>query len=692
MNRRMLPILAVLLGCCSLAKAEDAEWSAAFDTWKAVVDEAEQRVHAIDQNSGRAARTIDQALSHAEQSKADIEHLGSSLRERAGDIDSAKFNAKFAKDEFESAKRDADRLDQQIDQKAQNLKADIERLTQQSPQLDERSDKLKAQSAHLDEWHSQIESRRHVFQLPGEQGALDAFNADVAQYNAERDRYMAERDSVKADIEKWNDWRGQLMEIRKLIVEDGRQVLQLRQVESKKEQEYAEKQQKLEKLTSAQDEEAKQLAALLGPSQAALQGLIDALDTPAPVQFSGASAAGQPYARQDDATATAVGLQPSDASDKPETSRLRDRIFVLPPSGAQSPEEATAAVTKLQVRMDLSADDLAGQYHPVQQVPDAVAPTGAKSLDGSGALSGMPAVAGNPSSATTAADGNSLPALDPRRLISRGDYEAALAARDRLSQLLPKLQAELEKVRAQRGNTLEYENEFEQIRAEAARGALRDVLGTIPVTGILKKLADSPKLAASLTPEVIARVDLAMKAVRMEIGREHADLTPETAEQRKQRIEVIRQGAEALLSVCANEVSEGGGRTTLEQMGKLLQVYQKFSDYRNDPDRSKRPPWQELGEVVKTGIGIAGVYCAPVAIGAGIESLGERAATRIIIRSAMDDLSDSLKSNYDADRFLSEKIDRTQGFLNELNGTVDGYRVVHGPRPPQPQPTADPGT
>jgi hypothetical protein len=690
MKIHKLYFLIALLGCCAIAKAEDAAWSTAYDQWKAALDQAEQRRHAIDDKGGHAARTVDDALSRAEQSKGEIQRLASSLRDRASQIESATFNAKFAKDEFESAKRDADRFDQQMDQKAKSLRDDFARLGEQSPAVDEKLENLKPKLAHLREWSEQIESRRRVFHVPSEQGALDAFNADVNQYNAEKDRYNAERDSVTVEVDKWNQWRGQLLEIQKLIVEDGRHVLQLRQVESKKEREYAEAQEKLDKFNTKQSEEAQQLATLMGPSYAALQGLVDALDTPAPVQFNSPVVGGS-YARQDDTTAQAVGLPPSNAAERPATHRLRDRIFVLPPPDAQSPDQAQNGVTSLQVRMDLAADDLAGQYRQVDRVPQSVGPTGATVLEGTGSLGTLSPNSAGTNETATVQNGDSLPSLDPRRLISRGDYESALAARDRLNQLLPKLQAQLEKVRDQRGKTLGYENEFEEIRAETARGALRDALGALPVSGILKKLAADPSLAKSLTPEVISRVDLAMKALRMEIGREHASLVPDTQEQRKQRVEVIRQGAEALLSVCANQLPEGGGsHLMLEQMGKMLQVYNKFSDYLNDPKSGERPPWQELGEVVKLGINVAGVYCAPVALGVGVESLGERAVTRVIIQSAMEDLSDSLKSNYDADRFLTAKIERTQGFVNELNRTVEGYQVVHGPHAPTPQATVTP--
>lgn len=700
--RIALPLfLAVFLTPCALAAAEDGDWSGSYDAWKAALDRAE---HSVNAGANRPARAAGDALARAEQSRARIEQLASSLRDRSGDVDSATFHAKLCKDEFESAKRDADRFDQQIDAKAKSLKEDISRLTAESDSIDARSAKLKAWLQRRNDWRAQIESRRHVFQLPAEQGAFDAFNAEVTRFNADTDSYNAERDAAQADLDKWNLWRTQLEEIRKLIVEDGRHVLDMRQVESKKEREYVEAQQKLAKLTAQQQQEASQLSALLGPSLAELEGIAEALDSPPTITLSAAPAAG-PYVPRDEAAAQAVALPASSGhgggAAGAATDALRDRIFVLPPAGAASPEEAAAQTAKRRLAVAIAADDLSAQYTQVtpDRAAEAAAPTGAMALNGDVPIAPGPPDASSQSDPATAAalhDADVVPALDPRGFITRDEYESALAARNRLTGLVPKLEAQLEKVRAQRGNTLEYQAEFEAIRAEAARGALRDALGVLPVSATLKRLAADPRLAASLTPQVIARVEAAMTAVRAEITREQAPLAPEPEERRKLRIEAIRQGGEALLSACVSGLAEdGAAHLMLEQMGKTFQVYSKFSDYLNDPKAGERPPWQEAGELVKLGIDVAGVYCAPVALGAGLESLGERAATRIIIRSAMDDLSDSLKSNYDAERFLTDKIERTRGFVDELNRTTSGYEAIH--RPPAadasaPTPTTDNGS
>lgn len=691
MKKMPLIVLIAIAVLAVRASAEDGAWKSGYDQWKEAMSQADSRVAAIDARSGHAAQTARDALSRAEQSRYDIEKLASSLRDRDSEIDSAKFKAKVAKDEFDSAKMDADQADQQMEKKATDLNNDFARLRGQSNDLDTRDANLKTELARLQNWSAQIESRRRVFRVPDEQAALDAFNADVANYNAARDQYENTRTTYNTDINKWNDWRGQLLEIQKLITEDGRHVLQLRQVESTKERDYSEAQQKLEKLTSEQDSETSQLAALIGPSFGALQGLVGALDSPPPPVHMNWNNPGQ-YVRSNDATAQAVSLPPVANSDATPANRLRDRIFVLPPSDATTPDEARNRLAGAEVSADLAADDLAKQYHPttIGNASDSGAtPVG----DAGSAVKSLPTVSSTDSDKVLPMrDSDVVPALDPRRFISRDEYESALAARDRLNNLLPKLEAELEKVRGQREKTLDYEGEFEEIRAENARGALRDALSVIPVPDLLKKLAANPQLAEKLTPQVIAEVDLAMKAVRMEIGREQASQVKESAEQRKQQIEVIRQGAEALLSVCTNELPEAGSsRMMLEQMGHMLQTYYKFSDYLNDPKSGTRPPWEEAGEIAKVGIGVAGVFCAPVALGAGIESLGERAATKVIIKSAMDDLSDSLKHNYDAERFLTEKIERTRGFVTELDRTVDGYQAVHGaPQPPHSGPQETP--
>ena len=132
----------------------------------------------------------------------------------------------------------------------------------------------------------------------------------------------------------------------------------------------------------------------------------------------------------------------------------------------------------------------------------------------------------------------------------------------------------------------------------------------------------------------------------MEIGREHANQA-KGYEQTKQQVEVLNIAVETVFTMAAGKLPEGStDRVQLEDLGHIYKAYSDLTVYTHDTETGKRPNWEEVNEVAKIGAGIAGMVCAPVAIGAGIESLpgDARGATRIIIKSAMEDLSASLKS------------------------------------------------
>ena len=270
---RMIIVLA-LLTIARVAFAEDAAWSTTYDQWKTALDRAEQRVPATDKSNTRALNSLNAILAKAEDSKSEIARLADSLKGRAGDISSATSHLKVANDEFESAKRDADRASQQEETKAQQLHDDMDRAGVQVNELDEEDDRLSTWSKKLDDWHNRIEAQRRPFQIPDEQAAMDEFNAQVNQHNAEVGQYNIALAAQKESIAKYNTSRDQLIETQKQITEDGKHVLELRDGEEKKHQDCDDAQAKLDELSATQTQETAQLTDLLNPSLASLQGLL----------------------------------------------------------------------------------------------------------------------------------------------------------------------------------------------------------------------------------------------------------------------------------------------------------------------------------------------------------------------------------------------------------------------------------
>ena len=212
--------------------------------------------------------------------------------------------------------------------------------------------------------------------------------------------------------------------------------------------------------------------------------------------------------------------------------------------------------------------------------------------------------------------------VDPRGMVTAAEYEDALVQRDRLGKLIPRLKVELLKLKGLRKGRWKYAQEFETIRAEAVRGALRSVglMGSM-----VGRLAEEERYKAVLTPKLMDKLNVALNAMKAGVSYEHAALTGEEKEKRKLQLETIDSAAEMLLAASVSGLGhEAGSRLLLEQMGKVLQGYNKTSRYLMDPETGTRPTVEEYGEMAKLGIGVAAVFAAPVAIGVGVESLGER--------------------------------------------------------------------
>ncbi len=680
LNLCIIAVVGVL--ACGQVRAEDASWSDAYAQWKEAADKAQERANASGDRSGSyAQRAVQDTLNQALASRYEIEHLADSLKSRAEDIDTAKFHAKMAKDELDSAKEKADQLSQQEDEKAQKLKDESDRIATEDKRLDGIKEDLNNQSNDLSARIQRHNDAPHTFQLPDQQAASDAYEAEKNSLDAEKSQLDQKYKDLNDQIDKRNDWAHQLKEIEDLITEDGKAVLEARGVESKKEEAYTDAQGKVDKLQSAQDEEISKLAALMGPSLAALQAtLTTTFDGAAPRAFDLAPAH---YAgRVSDDQATAVGL--ASAGDQGATGRLASRIYVMPSS--QPPDNTDSQTELMQRRLsaEMALDKIATQYKLTTATSSQAAPAPTDSTSLVRAPAGFIGPADDNGGDSVVFVDNTHPSapVDPGQWISKEEYDSALRQKQRLETLIPKLRAELLKLESQRGKLEGYDAEFEELRAESIRGAIRDALGVIPVTSILERLSTDARLASTLTPENIHRVELAMNLVKMEVTREHSQQTHDPAEQRAQRTEVIETGAETLLSICTHELpGDGSSRLMLEQMGKMLKVYGKFDKYLQDPKAGEGSAAEQAGDLTKLGIGVAGVFYAPVALGAGIESLGEKGLQAHIAQGAMDNLSASLRANQDAEMFLTMKIDQSQRTLNEVNRTVE----LGSPRRSAPQ-------
>lgn len=655
--------------CAGPALADDAPWSDAYSQWKAAVDAAQQRADAAHfRNGSYLQQAMQEALNQALNSRYRIEHLASSLNDRASDIDTAKFHAKIAKDDFDTAKDHADQLSAALDAKTQSYNDDCDRLKAENQRLDGVSADLKRKDDDLSARIDAHNNAPHTF-TPDESAAAAAYEAERAGLEAEKSQLAAQYADVNDQYDKRDTWYKQLKQIEDLLTTDGKAVLEVRQAEGDKERDYADAQAKVDKLQAQQDQEADQLQGLLSQAMADLHSLSSTVfDGGKPQSFDLSSGSYVP--RNTDDQATAVSLAPAD--DQSDDGWLANRVFVMPP--AQPTDGVNPQTDLLQRRLaaEMAVGNMAAQYKSSPAPPAVPPPAPVDSTSLVRAPEGFVGPADDGGEAVVTLDDKQLNTpFDPGSMITRDEYESALRQKDRLDKLLPKLQKELMKILAEHGKLEGYDAEFEAIRADSVRGAIRDALSVMPVSDILNRLSADPRLAKALTPENIRSIELAVATAKMEAGRELAEGIHDPAAKRGQQTAVIAAGADTILNICTHELPEdGSSRLMLEQMGKMLKVYAKFDKYLQDPNAGAGDFKEQAGELTKLGIGVTGVYYAPVALGAGIESLGENGAKWYIAKKAMENFSASLASTQDAAMFLTNKIQETQRNLVEINRTV----------------------
>lgn len=692
--RSALAALLVLLAPLTLLPAEDL--AAAFAQWQQTYDEADRRVP--------SEGTMRDALNQAASSRGRMRALDQACRDRAGRIDSLAFKAKFLKGEWESAQREAERKSAARDARFAELMGPAQSwLQEQNLRLRAEADRMKqwearvdARKAEIDAWAARIAPLMRTYTIPDEQAGYD-------HALAEKNRYVAAEEQLLADIKEYNaallaaqedetrtagEGQSRLAQIEAFVAEEGRASIEAQAIASKKERDYIEAQSALDTAQQEQDDDQGQLASLLADADALVRTVVEALDTPPP---SAAAFSTEPYATHDsDEAASAVAIGPPASPTSSGRPSAPSRFLLLPSAtpASQDHGSATAAADQLKERLAVEARAavLAAQYSVVPTPPaTTVAMTDSTTLvrAPAGSLGPAPIGYGGPfddgSAVLVISDDMLYQVFDPRVLISEADYTRAQMVQARYQGLVPKLEAAIAKLRQERERSAGYSAEFETMRAEIARGSVRDILSIYGTTAgpLLESLAHDPRYAATLTPETLNRITLAISTMQMEVGREHADLNQDRAEQRKQRLEVLDSGAEALLAVCTGELAkDAGSRVMLEQMGKMLKVYTKVSRYALDPQLGTRRTWEEVGEITKTAVEVAAVYVPPVALGVGIESLGERGLSWAITQEAVDSLAVSLRTTDDAIVYLSDRLENARRLSEQAATTINDYRAA----------------
>lgn len=724
MNLGLLRIGVLLLPALAAPLRAQEAPDAGYRQWQSAYDAADRRVG--------ASGSLRDALNESSRERYRMQELAQSCRDRASALESAASHVEFLLNDYESAQRDADHFAELRDQRYAELiqKMDAEQAAQEA-ELVAREEALAArriphdaESQRLDDWIARVEAWRsevnawfaRVDAMSKEEGpAYDAYLAAFYEYKAEENRFNADVEACSAAVRQWNaandqiradtlaladdsaaaeeDWIAQLQEIENFMLEEGKPALEAQDKASKKQLEWAEAAEKLAELEQEQADELAELDGLLSAASAMLGVVIEALNAPPPTPATVAAVSAAPYSVRTDETAQAVA-PPAAAAGAPA---IQSRILTLPPAN-QAADPAAASAE--QIRAQLQAEAIAGQYAPVTAVP--IAPVAPAPTAEAGTPARAPAGSLGPapvSSATPFDDGSAVivltdemleRAFDPRVFISDQEYQRALEVQARYGGLPAKLEAEIARLRQQRDKTSGYSAEFEAVRAEIACGALRDALGLYSAAF---KYARTSGQLARLTPEQCENIERAFDLVKMGLTQTHVDLTPAQIDKRNLEFKTLEEATAMLVEVGAASAENKDVALVLGHAGNVMKSYGEVHRWWTNPERAKAPQLEQIGAGVKTGIEALGNFVPLVALSVAIEGVGERGVQWAVTREAVNSLSASLTTTDEAIIYLSDQLTRRQLELDKAAATIESYQAVDPNRrrafhirPPEPPP------
>jgi len=263
-----------------------------------------------------------------------------------------------------------------------------------------------------------------------------------------------------------------------------------------------------------------------------------------------------------------------------------------------------------------------------------------------------------------------LPAISPGSLVTEDIYASALRERRRLARLQQRLQKKILELRKWRGDIQREQQEFALLRAEAAQGAVSDILGAIPADAVAAKLTRIPAYAKYLPADFESKFTAAFETAKALGFYAEGTSAPQDAERFKKLAEGQLAIRKALLAIPLAHENESV-RRWLGALDKTYDIAVKVSAYAMESDPHSRAlrisaAAEVLGEV-------GGVLYPPLGFSVNATKVAVRGAEAWTARAAMDELGTTLASNWNAEFYLRDKLQKTSSFMAELDRTISAY-------------------
>jgi hypothetical protein len=258
--------------------------------------------------------------------------------------------------------------------------------------------------------------------------------------------------------------------------------------------------------------------------------------------------------------------------------------------------------------------------------------------------------------------------FDSRTLITSDDYQDALKKEQDLLTRQQRWQNELAKLKGWQQGLQADRSEFDKIRREAQIDGLHDVLMKIPASETFEAFADLKLLTGDQAGALAAGFDALKGLVSSAegIGGENS------GEQLEKILEAQKSFRDSMTDQAMMTLKETNPKAFAwyGNVGKTLDAAREMIVFAQQNNHSGES-WGKFA--VK--LGTAAVPLANYVVIA--DTVGEKKLTQHIVQAPLDSLNEALSKNFDAQRYIGQKLDPVNRDLAGVQETIRNYEAVH---------------
>ena len=258
--------------------------------------------------------------------------------------------------------------------------------------------------------------------------------------------------------------------------------------------------------------------------------------------------------------------------------------------------------------------------------------------------------------------------LDSRALITSDDYQDALKNEQDLLKRQQLWQNELAKLKGWQQGLQSDRSEFDKIQREAQIDGLHDVLMNVPAGETFEALADLKCITGDQAGALAAGYD----ALKVLVSASEGIGAENSQEQFEKILNAQKSFRDSMTDQAMMALKETNPKAFewYGNVGKTLDAAREMIVFAQQNNHSGEA-WGKF--VVKLGTAV--VPLANYVVIA--DTVGEKKLTQHIVQAPLNSLNEALGKNFDAQRYIQQKLDPVNRDLAGVQETIKNYQAVH---------------